>query len=181
MAISSSEAYSFAYKVHYNKKDYHEALRLYLTVMRDYPDSNEARYAVQQLENLKKQIDFSSINYDDPSINRVIEDYNAGTAEKEKNAAQQAAARTAYNEGVNAKIEKIRTLKKRLICFPSASRPKQAMKLKVSPDFFLFISRTVAIDTPLLQVYQCFDLLVFQTACAFICASICASKIPEKT
>ncbi len=81
MSSLSEQAYSQAYKLHYNKKDYKEAYKSYLVVIRDYPDSNEARYAKQQIDNLKKVIDLDSAQLDS-SLSTIHEDLAAKEAER---------------------------------------------------------------------------------------------------
>jgi uncharacterized protein YbjQ (UPF0145 family) len=112
---SSAEAYSLAYKTHYNRKEYTEALKLYLMVIRDYPDSNEARYANQQIQNLKKQIDFNSIMFDDPSVNQIFEALNIRDAEKEKAIREESERRAAEKAAYNDKIEAVEQLRNNMI------------------------------------------------------------------
>jgi uncharacterized protein YbjQ (UPF0145 family) len=66
--MTSLEAYQQAYQAHYKYKKYDEALNKYLLTIKLFPESNEARYAKQQLENLKALIDFESIVVDDAVI-----------------------------------------------------------------------------------------------------------------
>lgn len=59
--MNSVEAYQIAYNTHYKSKDYKQAYALYLQIIKDYPDTNECKYASQQIKNLSKLIDINSI------------------------------------------------------------------------------------------------------------------------
>ena len=50
-----------AYKAHYSGKNLEAAYLIYKRVMKKYPDSNEAKWAGQQIENIKKVMDVSLI------------------------------------------------------------------------------------------------------------------------
>lgn len=53
IAISSAlHLYHTAYRCHYEENDIKEACRLYREIIRHFPDSNEAAYAVVQLEKI---------------------------------------------------------------------------------------------------------------------------------
>lgn len=90
--MTADEAYTKAYKAQYQKGQNEEAFRLYLAVLRDYPNSRESSYAVQQLENLKRILDFDAISIDQslkPVLAKLLENWNlkrerAEKAEREK-------------------------------------------------------------------------------------------------
>ncbi len=60
----SAKAFSEAYKAHYNHKNYKDAYLLYTGIIQDYPESKEARYAKQQIENIEKTVDLSAMLLD---------------------------------------------------------------------------------------------------------------------
>ncbi|MBN1308667.1 MAG: hypothetical protein JXA18_12155 [Chitinispirillaceae bacterium] len=49
---SALQMYHSAYRCHYESDDIKEACRLYREIIRQFPDSNEAAYAVIQLEKI---------------------------------------------------------------------------------------------------------------------------------
>ncbi|MBN1577006.1 MAG: hypothetical protein JW913_10665 [Chitinispirillaceae bacterium] len=49
---SALQIYHSAYRCHYESNDLKEACRLYREIIRQFPDSNEAAYAVIQLEKI---------------------------------------------------------------------------------------------------------------------------------
>lgn len=53
MADTPLELYEEAYKLHYHEKKIPDAVRLYETIIRDFPDSNECGYAFIQLQKVK--------------------------------------------------------------------------------------------------------------------------------
>ena len=52
---SALQLYNSAYRSHYESQDIKEACRLYREIIRHFPDSNEAAYAVVQLEKIGAQ------------------------------------------------------------------------------------------------------------------------------
>ena len=58
---NAEQGYEMAYKAHYSEKNLEAAYLIYKKVMEKYPDSNEAKWAGQQIENIKKVVDVSSI------------------------------------------------------------------------------------------------------------------------
>lgn len=50
--MDSAAMYRLAYDAHYNRSEFDEAERIYRQVLAEHPDSQEARYARTQLENL---------------------------------------------------------------------------------------------------------------------------------
>jgi hypothetical protein len=53
MAHSPLELYEEAYRLQYHDKKIHEAVKVYETVIREFPDSNECAYSVIQLQKVK--------------------------------------------------------------------------------------------------------------------------------
>lgn len=53
MAHSPLELYEEAYRLQYYDKKIHEAVKVYESVIRDFPDSNECAYSVIQLQKVK--------------------------------------------------------------------------------------------------------------------------------
>ena len=53
MADTPLELYEEAYRLHYHEKKIPEAARIYETIIRDFPDSNECGYAFIQLQKVK--------------------------------------------------------------------------------------------------------------------------------
>jgi hypothetical protein len=53
MADTPLELYEQAYQLHYHDKKTPEAVKLYETIIRDFPDSNECGYAFIQLQKVK--------------------------------------------------------------------------------------------------------------------------------
>jgi hypothetical protein len=53
MADTPLELYEEAYRLHYHDKKISEAARIYETIIRDFPDSNECGYAFIQLQKVK--------------------------------------------------------------------------------------------------------------------------------
>jgi len=53
MADTPLELYEEAYRLHYHEKKISEAARIYETIIRDFPDSNECGYAFIQLQKVK--------------------------------------------------------------------------------------------------------------------------------
>lgn len=60
--MTAQTLYQEAYTAHYKKKDYYNAILGYLRVIELYPDSNEARYARQQIPNLEHNISIQELN-----------------------------------------------------------------------------------------------------------------------
>lgn len=78
--MNSSEMYKVAYDAHYKKKNYSAALNGYLKIIRSFSDSSEAKYALQQISNLKKMRDFESILIDEENVStyeQIIGEYEA--------------------------------------------------------------------------------------------------------
>ena len=55
----SADAYAIAYNKHYKEKNYPLAIELYLSIIRDYPDTSESSYAEQQIRNIAEYADTS--------------------------------------------------------------------------------------------------------------------------
>jgi hypothetical protein len=53
MADTPLELYEEAYRLHYHEKKIQEAVKIYETIIRDFPDSNECGYAFIQLQKVK--------------------------------------------------------------------------------------------------------------------------------
>ena len=66
--------YAEAYAAHYNGKNFDVAANGYLKTMLYFPDSNEARYAKQQIENLMKSnlIDFDKLDDEVKALYKTI-------------------------------------------------------------------------------------------------------------
>ena len=60
--MTKEELYKLAYENHYYNKKIELANELYNTVINEYPKSNEAKYALDQLVNLEKE-KFKPIKY----------------------------------------------------------------------------------------------------------------------
>ena len=54
---TAEEAYNAAHTAHYEQKKYNEAYNIYLTIIKDFPNSKEASAAKQQIEILRKKYD----------------------------------------------------------------------------------------------------------------------------
>lgn len=52
--ISANESYKIAYEAHYKKKNLNMAYALYQQILENYPNTDEVKYAKQQLSNLEK-------------------------------------------------------------------------------------------------------------------------------
>mgnify|MGYP004491728021 FL=1 len=56
---TAKQWYERAYQLHYKFKDYKEAYATYLLITRGYSKEQEAKYALQQMENIKKSREYS--------------------------------------------------------------------------------------------------------------------------
>lgn len=71
--MEPEEIYQEAYIAHYKKKNYNKAIQGYLEILEGYPNSNEARYAHQQLYNLKDKISIENLNITESQRNILNE------------------------------------------------------------------------------------------------------------
>ncbi|VBB42851.1 conserved hypothetical protein [uncultured Desulfatiglans sp.] len=61
--MESEKMYKKAYDLHYNCKNYEEALNLYRLLLDKYPDSDESIYAKQQIQNIDEMSPYQKIDY----------------------------------------------------------------------------------------------------------------------
>jgi len=71
--MTADELYQDAYRTHYSSKQYSEAFNKYLLVITNFPNSNESRYAEQQINNLSKIINLETVAVD----SAVLKTYEA--------------------------------------------------------------------------------------------------------
>lgn len=55
--MDSKELYTKAYNLHYSKGDFSKAIELYREIIKDFPESEEAGYSKNQIENIKNMSD----------------------------------------------------------------------------------------------------------------------------
>ena len=51
--MDSKELYKKAYNLHYSKSDFSKAIELYQEIIKDFPESEEAGYSKNQIENIE--------------------------------------------------------------------------------------------------------------------------------
>ena len=66
--LNSKELYKLAYDAHYNYRRYDVAYTLYNKVIEEYPGTDEAKYASQQLSNIMRECPSVTPNNDDANI-----------------------------------------------------------------------------------------------------------------
>ena len=49
---AAAQQYSLGYEAHYGTKDLREALKIYKSIMTEYPDAKEAEYSRAQINNI---------------------------------------------------------------------------------------------------------------------------------
>ena len=100
MSLESENIYRLAYKTHYERNELEEAYKLCLTVIKEYPETNEAKYARQQIANLKKVFDLDSAELN-PDLRLVKQEIETREAEvEEQNAKKKEEYRAEYNKRI---------------------------------------------------------------------------------
>jgi tetratricopeptide (TPR) repeat protein len=56
--LDSKELYQKAYDLHYKNNQFNKALELYDKIIKEYPESDESKYAQTQIENIKNMSNF---------------------------------------------------------------------------------------------------------------------------
>jgi uncharacterized protein YbjQ (UPF0145 family) len=80
--MESERLYKEAYKIHYMGKQYDEALALYQKVIEQYPDSQEAKYSQNQIENINNmsKVEREKNLHKDENISDLIQNVVLTTA-----------------------------------------------------------------------------------------------------
>ncbi len=76
--MDSKELYEKAYDMQYKKWDFKKALKIYEKIIKEFPESKEAEYSKQQIENIK------NMNYSEKNKHNKEKVYVSKTEEESK-------------------------------------------------------------------------------------------------